>query len=513
LKTFTGGSSTRPALSAVLALVLALAISPNRAESQNATGDDDGGGPFPVGSAVHVNSASTYVPADAAAAEFQSASTARREGPVAVTSTGSGGLVINPTFDSSITGNVQSAQIQAAVQTAIGVYESLFKDPVTVSILFRYAPTHADGTTPLPPQALALTLSVIYTVPWTAYTNALTADAKTTNDATANANLPASALSTNIALGSANGRAVGLPTPPALLANGQLGMGAPYDAIVTLNSGLQFLFTRPPAPSDFDALRVIEHEMDEALGLGSFLNTAGSDLRPQDLFSWSAAGVRNRMSSGVRYFSIDGGATDIVGFNQNPSGDFGDWLSGTCPAANPSVQDAFSCPDQMADLAETSPEGVNLDVIGYDLGAAAAPTPTVEPSDTPTRTEIPTATATPAPSSTATIAPTLTATSVASSTPTTIQTGTQVPTSTSGAATSTATAIPSPTLTAATTCVGDCGGAGSVSIGNLITLVNIALGSAQPTACPQGIPSGAQVTISLLIQAVNNALNGCTSAG
>jgi hypothetical protein len=41
------------------------------------------------------------------------------------------------------------------------------------------------------------------------------------------------------------------------------------------------------------------------------------------------------------------------------------------------------------------------------------------------------------------------------------------------------------------------------------TLVNIALGDAQPSACPDGVPSGAGVNIALIIQAVTNALNSC----
>jgi hypothetical protein len=48
-----------------------------------------------------------------------------------------------------------------------------------------------------------------------------------------------------------------------------------------------------------------------------------------------------------------------------------------------------------------------------------------------------------------------------------------------------------------------------VTIGELITLVNIILGSAQPAACANGIPDGATVDIALIIQAVNNALGGC----
>ena len=52
-------------------------------------------------------------------------------------------------------------------------------------------------------------------------------------------------------------------------------------------------------------------------------------------------GHRNITSSGTRYFSINGGVTNIVGFNQDPDGDFGDWLSGPCPQAHPYVQNAF----------------------------------------------------------------------------------------------------------------------------------------------------------------------------
>src|SRR5205814_1856373 len=59
--------------------------------------------------------------------------------------------------------------------------------------------------------------------------------------------------------------------------------------------------------------------------------------------------------------------TNIVGFNQTPPGDFGDWLSPACPQPHPRVQNAFACPDQVSDIYATTPEGINLDVIGYDL--------------------------------------------------------------------------------------------------------------------------------------------------
>ena len=190
---------------------------------------------------------------------------------------------------------------------------------------------------------------------------------RTSNDNVANASLPGNALSANIRPGSANGRAVGLNTPPAMFANGTVGQGGPYDGIVTLNSSKPFQFSRPVNGNNFDAQRITEHEIDEVIGLGSRIGDNSNDLRPQDLFSWSSAGHRNITSSGTRYFSINGGVTNIVDFNQDPDGDFGDWLSDPCPQAHPYLQNAFSCPGQSSDIAATSPEGINLDVIGYDL--------------------------------------------------------------------------------------------------------------------------------------------------
>jgi len=282
----------------------------------------------------------------------------------AATAAGSG-LVINATFDSSILNNPNSAAIEAMINQAIAIYESLFSDPITISILFRYATTEPDGT-PLGSGTLAESTSVTYPTPWNTYIAALQADVKTSNDRVANASLPANPLSTNIVPSSANGRAVGLDTPPAMSANGSVS-GGPYDGIVTLNSAEPFQFTRPTSANNYDALSATEHEMDEVLGLGSYINSGSNDLQPQDLFSWSSPGTRNITSSGSRYFSIDSGNTDIVGFNQDPTGDFGDWLSESCPQTHPYVQNAFGCMGQFSDVTATSPEGINLDVIGYDL--------------------------------------------------------------------------------------------------------------------------------------------------
>jgi hypothetical protein len=112
---------------------------------------------------------------------------------------------------------------------------------------------------------------------------------------------------------------------------------------------------------------------------------------------------------------------------------------------------------------------------------------------------------TPAPTVTAT--PTPTDTRTATPTPTGQVTRTATPT-----ATDTETATPDPNVTPTPiACVGDCGGNGRVEVTDLITMVNIALGSQVAAVCPAGDANGdGSVTIEELVRAVNNALADCS---
>ena len=73
-------------------------------------------------------------------------------------------------------------------------------------------------------------------------------------------------------------------------------------------------------------------------------------------------------------------------------------------------------------------------------------------------------------------------------------------------ATFTPTSTPTPTATDGS-CVGDCNGSKNVTVNELLTLVNIVLGT--PASCPSGVSAGTSVDVSLMLQAVNNALSGC----
>jgi hypothetical protein len=124
-------------------------------------------------------------------------------------------------------------------------------------------------------------------------------------------------------------------------------------------------------------------------------------------------------------------------------------------------------------------------------GIDATPTPTVTepppPTATPTSTEPPTAT----PTETPTVAPT--------ETPIVPPTGTP-------------TVAPTATPTVPGVCVGNCDGDVAVTVDELITMVNVALGTVPASACGTGIPSGEPVDVTMIIRAVGNALSGCGAA-
>jgi para-nitrobenzyl esterase len=58
-------------------------------------------------------------------------------------------------------------------------------------------------------------------------------------------------------------------------------------------------------------------------------------------------------------------------------------------------------------------------------------------------------------------------------------------------------------------CEGDCDGGDAVSVDEVITLVNIDLGTAQPSVCRDGVPGTGGVDIALILRAVKNSLHGC----
>jgi hypothetical protein len=286
---------------------------------------------------------------------------ASSEVPIYPQSAGAG-LLIQATFDPSV-----DAATQAVINNAINFYQNTFTNPITVNIYF-----YAMGS------GLGESWTTHYYGPYSDVRNALASTAKSTDDATALANTPAGASNPvsgdpNIIFSSANGRAIGLQTP------GSTHPGSPCptftgDGCIGLNVALANQYGGLTA--------VIEHEIDEVLGLGSSLSGVTTPAMPwmEDLFRWASAGSRSytaNPSTSVpcvagtprAFFSIDGGVTAANEFNNCANGgDYGDWVTHT-PSQ---VQDAFTNFSGAASLTATSSEARALDVIGYNIVAPSS---------------------------------------------------------------------------------------------------------------------------------------------
>ena len=235
---------------------------------------------------------------------------------IAATAAPAHALLITPTF------NGMTAAEQAVVNTAISFYDTAFTDPITVAIEF-----HGMST------GLGASVSAVYSVNYSSYRSALIADATTVNDTTAisssipsGANDPVAA-QLKLSVKPALGRALGFATPGVTLTSsgfctftgdGCVGINT---GITTLNGGI------------YNMLAVVEHEIDEVLGLGSGLSSNGTvflnQAMPEDLFRYASAGVRsfatNACSGTVpnAYLSLDGGTGGVAAAdsakNDNPT--------------------------------------------------------------------------------------------------------------------------------------------------------------------------------------------------
>jgi hypothetical protein len=296
-----------------------------------------------------------------------------------VPSASANGLIITPTFDSSITGNANAAQIEGAINTAISTMEGLFTNSVTIPVTFTYNPG-APGN-------LESTNQFYFDTTYSSYVSLLQADstANPTNTvlATALANLSKG--------NDSNG------SQDLAVAGNQLAMlgvsSTPANAVININSLQAFAFSHPVPAGQFDAIGGIEHELDEVLGgggAGSTLNSVAgcvttpsgffcNKVGPTDLYRYSAANTPSftTSASATPYLSVDGGVTSIVSFNQNSNGDFGDFVPdcGTGGGTGELIQNAFNCTGQDEAYTSSSPEFQMLESIGWNPSAAAVPEP------------------------------------------------------------------------------------------------------------------------------------------
>jgi len=260
------------------------------------------------------------------------------------------GLKITPIFDSSITSDPNATKITNTINSAILVYESRFIDPVTVSIEFTATNS-----------GLGLNSTFFNTISYSSFFSALSAHVATTNDGLALAHL------TGGSNNPVNGGASIMVTLPNLRALGfTANPPGSSDSTIFVNLSICNLDRTSIDTNKFDLMAVVSHEIDEVLGTSSGLGQA--NIRPPDLFRYSATpGVRNYTTSGDNaYFSLDG--TNLLArYNQNASGDYGDWW--TAETHTPQVQDAFATAGSTPNLGTAL---TVLDVIGWNFFWAIA---------------------------------------------------------------------------------------------------------------------------------------------
>ena len=272
-------------------------------------------------------------------------------------------LTITADFDSTITGDTNHAAIEAGINSAIATYETMFLNPINVTITFTEDPTGLGGS-----------LTNYQNDTYTDYRLKLAASATSTSDTTALAHLPTQTKNpvnnnNNVTLATANAAALGIFVDP--VSNSVGGQ-------IFLNPSIMNLTRTSINPNKYDLIAVVEHELDEVLGLGSALVNGSNGqpaptgpIMPMDLFRYNQSGVRSfntgTDSTTQAYFSLDG-TTHIARFNQtsdsSTGGDFGDWwsFSGT---QTPEVQDAYGTPGIVLDVGTA--EKTALDAIGYTL--------------------------------------------------------------------------------------------------------------------------------------------------
>ncbi len=237
-------------------------------------------------------------------------------------------MIINASFDSSVTSLSNAATIEAAFNTAAAIYMSTFSNPVTVNVKVGWG--EVGGTTLASNAAggsqTGLTGYWTYAQMRSILASSVALPATNTGPA-------------YFAMATAEAKALGLISATATASDGAVGF----------NSGLTYDFN----PSDgitagsYDFVGLALHELAEVLGRDTSITSIASLFyqTPVDLFRYKAAGVQSYGYNDAAYFSLDAGKTNLGWFdNTSGGGDRSDWRTGSTGSYPNDVQNAYYYP-------------------------------------------------------------------------------------------------------------------------------------------------------------------------
>jgi hypothetical protein len=264
-------------------------------------------------------------------------------------------LQIDVVYDSSVA--AAPAAFKACVNAVCQFYETLFTNPVTVTIDVGFG--ESDG------QTLAATNLGQSNYRYVGVSYAVALSGLQAAAAPGSQNLPATApVFASIELTVAQAYALGV------LGNVTFGGPTGYVGFSSVNSFFYDPTQSLPVPKgEYDFMGTVEHEISEVMGRTSFYNLSGT-YGVLDLYRYAAPGVLQTGSGNPAYFSIDGGSTDLRDFNNfqtGDKGDLGDW--------SPNLHSADAYNDKSASAVINSVGAVDKTVmaaIGWSESANAA---------------------------------------------------------------------------------------------------------------------------------------------
>jgi hypothetical protein len=267
-------------------------------------------------------------------------------------------ITFNVTYDSSVTGLTNAAQVEAAFNTAAQTIQNLYTNSSSVNITVYWGNAWPYGSV-----GLGASETTAYgAFPYATLTNAMRTTRTTVGDSNSVASLPAADPAASAGavwyIPRAEIKALGLASSISTTAN-----DTTTDGEIGFASNLTYTFdpTNRAVTGKFDLIGVAEHEITEVMGRMTF--GLGSTFVPYDLFRFTNNGTRSfNINSTNVYFSVDSGVTALKFFNTNGNGgDIQDWAS----SALPDSYDAFCSAGEKLFL--SAADLTSVDILGYAL--------------------------------------------------------------------------------------------------------------------------------------------------